>query len=1243
MPKPVAQADDYPHEHEFTADVVSWINQIIANNSSLPFSVAKFDRRTKGLQARRDFSLIGKDAEVAITGELKLPYQKDGATPYNAAVVSDARKKAKRAGASHFFTWNVNECVLWSTEAAANPPSIRQSYRPWKVAMVTKPEHLTLPSTEDAIKNWLAQFLAELGRIMLGRATVGFKSPDERFVETLESALNLPIQFTFEELEQRHKTVQGKNVLDSWMRDDQGWTLASDPQGIRDNLERTAKFACYALVNRLVFYEALMKRYGAQLQKLKVPDHIDKSDDLRLHVEAYFADAKRVTGDYETVFGEDHTNVGNRIPFYSSHAVPSWRALINQIHEFDFSKLDYEIIGNIFERLISPDERHKYGQYYTRVEVVDLINSFCLRDGTETLMDPACGGGTFLVRAYARKRELAPSRSHETMIKELFGVDISQFACHLTTINLATRDLIEHENYPRVARSDFFDVATKHRFLSLPIHAPSKGLGKTQHRDIEIPLLDAVVGNPPYVRQEDIKSDKVKGKGHPKRSTKEYYRALVKKDSEAQLSGRSDLHCYFWPHAASFLKPDGWLCLLTSSQWLDVEYGFRLQDWMLSRFKIIAIFESIVEPWFVGARVVTAATILRSCADAKERDDNVVRFVRLREPLAKILTHDGTTAGAVLASNDFRDEILRISENAVTPRYRVRLVPQRQLLEDGIRLMGLMRASASEVEDGQSEIDEETQHGLHTGKYYGGKWGMHLRAPDLWFRILDRFGDRVAPLGQLTEVRFGVKSGKDEFFFPRDVSQECLIEHTELHDFNVEFGVSRKEIESGDVKLVRCGERLEEIRPIEAKYLEPEIHSLMEVKGYTVGHEDCGRMILLVNEPKSRLKGTHVLNYIEWGESKGWHTGATCAARVAENSLWYDLTKLRRPQLILPKIQQYRLQAFINPNNLYQNSSLLGIYAESQNEALKLGAVLNSSFALLSRVLFARVLGNEGNIQLDVYSAKMMIVPILASGAALERAVEAFRRMIKRPTLQVLSERRMRHMAYVKMGRDKELEDISDFSELDMEDRHALDDAIFEMLGVTKSEERKGLLQSLYAFLREFFEDVRQKEELAIANKNKSKRRAAFSPTEVAMEILSDVKKNEGNLLRAFRDFVDLNKPHSTFDLPALGVPEVHEDIFARDGSVRFLRGRKQISLVPTKNRAQAALVATIASHGIRGLVRVPLSADECAHVGKRYETFVASRDKRLRTLIAERTGDPDLQDEIYIRLEERLRYDTGG
>ena len=545
---------------------------------------------------------------------------------------------------------------------------------------------------------------------------------------------------------------------------------------------------------------------------------------MRLRLEGYFQEAKIVTADYETVFGEDHTSVGNRIPFYSDHAVPYWRDLISQIHDFDFSRIDYEVIGKIFERLLSPGERKKYGQFYTRVEVVDLINSFCITSGMEKVIDPACGGGTFLVRAYARKREQAPQRKHGELLSDLFGVDIDEFATQLTTINLATRDLIDAENYPRIVRSDFLDIEGNKPFMELPI----KGLGKIQHRKVELPRLDAVIGNPPYVRQEQLR--KAKNVKTPEKGTKEYYRDLVRREAGADLSGCSDIHCYFWPHAASFLKEDGYLCFLTSSQWLDVEYGFHLQEWILRNFEIAAVFESIDEPWFVGARVATTVTILRRQEDAGRRLANTVRFVQLRRPIREILAHDGTTGGALRAADNVRDEILTLPANTVNERYRARLVRQGDLWKDGVRLGAMI---------GHSQQSGGADPEVQSGDYYGGKWGVYLRAPDLWFELLDNLGTRFTPLGDIAEVRFGVKTGNDSFFFPIDASNHCLVGHVDPTEFKMTYGISRKAVESGEVKLVRCGEGRGEIRPIESKYLEPEVHSLMEINGFSVSAKDC--------------------------------------------------------------------------------------------------------------------------------------------------------------------------------------------------------------------------------------------------------------------------------------------------------------------------------------------------------------------------------------------------------------------
>ena len=1214
-----------PTEWEYTADVAGWINQILSKNPRLPFSEAKCERRTVGSQKRRDITLLDKNKVVALTGEVKLPYKPDGGSPYNEAVVQDARKKAKRAKAEYFFTWNVNECVLWETFPLKTERQDR-IYKSWKVTNIAREEYLMHPMTVKEVKQWLPVFLEDFENILRGKIQIGLQSPDEKFIEALESALQMPINLTLEKLVEQYENKRFKSKLDKWMREDQGWLISDDPAGVKDNLERASKFACYALVNKLVFYEAMLKRYASRLQIITVPADIEQGDELRLYLESFFAIAKEETGDYETVFGLDHKEIGNLIPFYSDRAVVPWRELINQIHQFDFSKLDYDVIGNIFERLISPQERHKYGQYYTRPEVVDLINSFCILSGDEKIMDPGCGGGTFLVRAYARKKELMPARKHSDRLLEIFGIDISHFATHLTTINLATRDLIDEENYPQIARSDFFDVKPDKPFLQLPNHSSgakvkTKGLGKTQQREVEIPLLDAVIGNPPYVRQEDIRRSKKKNKIEC--STKEYYAKLIESEWKGtSLSGRSDLHCYFWPHAATFLKEDGYLCLLTSSQWLDVEYGFRLQEWFLRNFRILAVFESIVEPWFIGARVVTAVTILQRETDESARMDNDVRFVQLRRHLSEILLYNGTSASVITVTDEFRDEILALKRNSVNERYRARLVRQGDLWDEGVKLGFMMRKNK---DDGNHEIHGE---GFRKEKYFGGKWGIQLRAPDFWFQLCDEFSEKLRPLGEIANVKYGIKTGKDSFFLPRDRTSEILEKNDNAGDFEAHYRVSRSDVESGKYKLIECGR----IFPIEATYVEPEIHSLMGINEFVVDPSNCSRLIFLVNKSKKSLKGSRAQQYIEWGESQGYHRLPSCVARAATSREWYDITGSERPPIVLPIIQQYRLFTFLNPSRLIINHALLGLYEAPTNLTVLLCGILNSTISILSRLLHARILGNEGNIQLDVYSAKMMLVPDFAnhgSDRVLNKIVKAFQQIQSREAYSFISERRLRKMAYTQAGKAAELENLSDLCELDMKDRRELDDAIFEMLGVSSEGKRQKLIDQMYSYIRDHFERTRQKEEMAIENKKKAKRRCAARPLEIAVQILNEIKENEPELLRNYHvDFLNSDNPFDVLEIPEKGEPDPYSDMFTKH-AVKFVKGKKSSEIIETRNDCQATLTCLAVKTGCRGLVRVPRDAKECKRVLKSYSEFIEERDNRLWKFVEERTADEDIQEKI--------------
>jgi hypothetical protein len=1187
------------HEVQFVGRVVQWLAVVFHHNGKLPFKLgADIEGRARGSRQRRDLTIYADDGSIAITGEVKLPWAVDGHSPLNDAVVNDARKKAQKANSKFFFTWNVNECVLWETWPREDRAA-GSYYHHWKVVEISKPGQLDDDYIVERIRAWLRQFLYDCARFYLGQESLKLVPLDEDFLRRIESHLQSPVLSIRDELVSMQKDKVQRRPLNDWLVNSLGYTVDLDHDGMYEQLTRAAKFACYVFVNRLAFYEAL-RRDRPSMPSLKLPAKVHTGEDLRQHISQVFAQARAKTGDYETVFGEDRASYGDTIPFRSDQAVSHWRALIDQLNRFNFGSLDHEVIGLLFEKLISPKERKEHGQFYTSVEVVDLINSFCLRRGDENVLDPACGGGTFLVRAYVRMREQKPGMLHAERLERLFGVDIEHFPVHLTTINLSVRDLVESDNYPRVRRDDFLRLPPEGVFTQLPRHSGVGKARKLEHEDIATPRFDAVVANPPYIRQEFIKP-----------ANKERYQQLVK-GLGYTFSGRSDIHVYFWPHAAQFLKPGGYLGFITSSQWLDVDYGFKLQEWMLKHFRILALIESASEPWFEGARVTTTVAILHQEQDPELRMNNVVRFVQVRRPLQEVMGHSRTDHDTVHAADAFRDELLSLTENTVSERYRARLIRQGDLEEKG----------------------------KVKGKYAGGKWGMYLRAPDLWFELLDEFGGRFTPLGQLAQIRFGVKSGKDDFFFPIDCTKVKLAElATEsARAFEDRFGVPRKLVESGDVKLVRCGEGRGEIRPLEAKYLEPEVHSLMEISGFVVKREECKRLILLLPTVERQKMDRFARRYVEWGESKGWQNSPTCVGRVSKDRHWYDLTESDRYAVILPKIQQYKLTTILNPGFLYNNSSLLGFSAKDNVEV---AGILNSTWTILSRLLFARGLGNEGNIQLDVYAANIMLVPDprKATDKQRQRVASAFNKMAERPALQFLSERRMRRMAY--RGKyeypqlDVELNKLSDKCELDMPDRRELDDAVLEMIGIESKARRTELIGQLYAHLREFFETVRSKEEDAIVNKNKTRRALQARPDDIADQILEEIK---GDYRWAIKRYDDGFLYPTTMEYKSMEIPrgtQVKAPYEVLGGwRVEFLRGKRRDTIIELEFRAQAELLALLATVGYESWVGVPFEEPEAEQVLKAYREHLDRRQQLFGELVRERTDDTDLQDQIMRELQ---------
>ncbi|MEO8954441.1 MAG: N-6 DNA methylase [Ktedonobacteraceae bacterium] len=172
---------------------------------------------------------------------------------------------------------------------------------------------------------------------------------------------------------------------------------------------------------------------------------------------------------------------------------------------YDFSCVPIELISGIYDTFLSDETRERLGAYYTPLPLVDFIveETLPLEKITPemTILDPACGSGVFLVRAYQRligawkqRYQAHPTASQltELMQQSIFGVDvqlnavrIAAFSLCLSMLDYLKNDEIIQENFrfPRMEKANLIRA----NFFSKKIDSIFSGK-----------RFDRIVANPPW-------------------------------------------------------------------------------------------------------------------------------------------------------------------------------------------------------------------------------------------------------------------------------------------------------------------------------------------------------------------------------------------------------------------------------------------------------------------------------------------------------------------------------------------------------------------------------------------------------------------------------------------------------------------------------------------------------------------------------------------------------------------------
>jgi adenine-specific DNA-methyltransferase len=207
----------------------------------------------------------------------------------------------------------------------------------------------------------------------------------------------------------------------------------------------------------------------------------------------------------------------------------------------------------------SVDDRKIRGAYFTPPDLATFLAQWAISGNRAArILDPSCGEGVFLLSAARELRALGAST--ESLDQQVCGIDIypDSLARTNTVLEAETLDA-------QLLPADFLAVPPPGELFS------------------NLKPFDAVVGNPPYVRYQQLSGDARK------------FSAQVALRQGVRLSGLSSSWASILVHAGAFLAPEGRLAMVLPAELLTVGYAEPIRRWLRARFAAVrlVLFETL--------------------------------------------------------------------------------------------------------------------------------------------------------------------------------------------------------------------------------------------------------------------------------------------------------------------------------------------------------------------------------------------------------------------------------------------------------------------------------------------------------------------------------------------------------------------------------------------------------------------------------------------------------------------------
>lgn len=116
-----------------------------------------------------------------------------------------------------------------------------------------------------------------------------------------------------------------------------------------------------------------------------------------------------------------------------------------ELQVYDLSAVRQDLLKQLYQNLVDPETRHDLGEYYTPDWLAQLTLQEIDYRAPQSLLDPACGSGTFLFNAIRRLADngLTGPKLVEFTLNNIMGTDVHPLAVTIARVNVLLA-LTEH-------------------------------------------------------------------------------------------------------------------------------------------------------------------------------------------------------------------------------------------------------------------------------------------------------------------------------------------------------------------------------------------------------------------------------------------------------------------------------------------------------------------------------------------------------------------------------------------------------------------------------------------------------------------------------------------------------------------------------------------------------------------------------------------------------------------------------